>query len=135
MEDAGIVGRLNAASLGICRWRAADWSKRSNRSRPNERHLGSARCGRRFSLDLEEKDDNIGQWETGQRGEKTLCCARTADCTKSVARFLRDGQEGRKAAKRPVRRPSGTPPSVREGSFRCQREKTVCCACSSLVRF
>ena len=51
-----------------------------------------------------------------------------------VARFARDDEDGYDWQRRSVRRPSGTPLSVREGSSRCQREKTAFCACSSLVR-
>ena len=51
----------------------------------------------------------------------------------SVVRFLRADEEGRRASKRPLRRLSGTPPSMRDESSRCQREKTACGACSNPV--
>ena len=75
--------------------------------------------------------------DNGKLGRETrrgdvLCATHIGE--KSVARFARDDEDGHDWQRRLVRRPSGTPPSVRDGSSRCQREKTACCACSILVR-
>ena len=72
-------------------------------------------------------------WGRKVQGSAVLRAAQIVE--EYVARFLRANEEGHRVSKRPPRRLSSTPPSVREGSSVCWREKTACCACSHLVRF
>ena len=54
---------------------------------------------------------------------------------KSVARFGRTDEAGRREQKRPVRRPSSALPFHREGPTGAEERRRRCCACGSLVKF
>ena len=71
--------RLNAAKLGICRWRAADCSRRSIHLRTKELTISSASCGQRGRIDLGESDNNVGQCREGQKNAVECCAARNTD--------------------------------------------------------
>ena len=50
-----------------------------------------------------------------------------------MARLVRNGQEGRRASERPVRRPSSALPFDREDSTGAEERRRRGCACSHLV--
>ena len=54
---------------------------------------------------------------------------------KSVARFGRTEEAGRREQKRPVRRPSSALPFNREGPTGAEGRRRRCCACGNLVKF
>ena len=80
----------------------------------------------------------MATWDSAKRGREmqrsaVLCTPQIVK--KFVARLVRKVEDGRRASKRPLRRPRSTPPSEREGSSVCWRGKTACCAYINPVGF
>ena len=113
----------------------AERSRRTIRLRTVKRTNQRALGGKRERVECGEKDGNGGQRETGTRGEEECCEAKNQIVEKSVARFGRTEEAGRRERKRPVRRPSSALPFNREGPTGAEGRRRRCCACGSLVKF
>ena len=85
-------------------------------------------------MECGEKDGSGGQRETGTRGEEECCEAKNQIVEKSVARFGRTEEAGRREQKRPVRRPSSALYCNKEGPTGDEERRRRCCACGSLVK-